>query len=1033
MTSSPPLPPFSAPYGEPDESLAAQLLAGAALDGEAEARIDQRALHLISAVRTRSFRIGGIEDLLREYSLSSEEGLALMVLAESLLRVPDDLTTSQLIEDKLGSADWSHHPGDSGALLVSAAAWALGITSHVIGKGKSPEGVVASLVHRIGMSALWAASRRAVQLMASHFVFGQTIEDALERASSKDGRLHRYSFDMLGEGARTAADAQRYFESYAQAIDAIGKSAGPLALPERAGISVKLSALHPRFEPLSRPRVLTELGPRLATLARMAKRHDLNFTIDAEEADRLELTLDLADLLLADPSLADWDGFGLAVQAYQKRAAAVIDHVAAVARHYKRRLMLRLVKGAYWDTEIKRAQERGLSDYPVFTRKAMTDLNYLACARKLLAMRDIIYPQFATHNALTIAAIAELAGDTGGFEFQRLHGMGDDLFAALQTELPGIACRIYAPVGIHETLLAYLVRRLIENGANSSFVARLSDPHVPATELLLRPQAIIGDAKHARAPGLPLPRDIHMPSRKLAAGIEFGDRRAFGALVSAIRNAAPNRKAMPVISGARCEGKARDAVSPIDGAVIGRVTDASPDLLPEALRDAHAGFRLWSHVPAHLRAARLDRAAQLLEEEAPRFLSLLQSEAGKTIDDAASEWREAIDFCRYYAQEARRRLGQPTSLRGPTGEDNRLYLHGRGVFLCISPWNFPLSIFLGQIAAALAAGNSVLAKPAEQTPLIAAAAAELFHRAGVPASALHLLPGDGGLGAKLVSLPGIAGVAFTGSVETATKIHRSLAAKDGPIPVLIAETGGINTMIVDATALPEQVCDDVLTSAFRSAGQRCSALRLLCVQEEVADKMITMIAGAARELLIGDPRESQTHIGPVIDAEAKASLDAYNARMRSSAIVHFAGEIPSSAPPSGFYVAPHMFEIAAVPDLSCEVFGPVLHVVRYKAAELDELLDSIEAGGFGLTLGVHSRIDATIDRILERRLAGNCYVNRSMIGAVVGTQPFGGFNLSGTGPKAGGPHYLDRFCLEQTVTVNTAAVGGNARLINSTQ
>jgi RHH-type transcriptional regulator, proline utilization regulon repressor / proline dehydrogenase / delta 1-pyrroline-5-carboxylate dehydrogenase len=1033
MTLDSAVPAFSAPYAEDDELLATSLLASAALDKEAEARIDQRALRLIAAVRAQSIRIGGIEDLLREYSLSSEEGLALMVLAESLLRVPDDLTADRLIEDKLASAHWSHHAGDSEALLVSAAAWALGITARVIDKGKSAEGVVASLAHRIGMGALRAAARRAVQLMGSHFVFGQTIEDALDRACVKDGRLSRYSFDMLGEGARTEADARRYFESYAKAIDAIGKSAGPGTLPERPGISIKLSALHPRFEPLSRPRVLAELVPRIAGLARMAKQHDLNFTIDAEEADRLELSLEIVDLLLADPSLSEWRGFGLAVQAYQKRALAVIDHVAAAARRYERSLMVRQVKGAYWDTEIKRAQERGLADYPVFSRKAMTDLNYLSCAKKLLAMRDILYPQFATHNALTVATIVELAGKTGGFEFQRLHGMGEDLFAALRTELPGIACRIYAPVGVHENLLAYLVRRLLENGANSSFVARLGDPHVPAAELLVRPQAIIGDPKRARAKGLPLPRDMHMPSRRLAAGIEFGDRRAIGALVSAIAGATPSREAVPVISGTCREGEARKIISPIDGMTIGSVQEASPALLLDAMRDARAGFRLWSEVPANQRAAFLNRAAQLIEAEAPNLLWLLQTEAGKTIDDAISEWREAIDFCRYYAQEARRQLECPDILRGPTGEDNRLHCHGRGVFLCISPWNFPLSIFAGQIAAALVAGNSVLAKPAEQTPLIAAAAIALFHRAGVPVSALHLLPGDSGLGGKLVSLPGVAGVAFTGSMETATKIHRGLAAKDGPIPVLIAETGGINTMIADATALPEQVCDDVLASAFRSAGQRCSALRLLCVQEDVADKMINMIAGAARELLIGDPRDTQVQMGPVIDGEAKAMLDAHIARMEGSAIVHFAGKIPSRAPPNGFYVAPHIFEIAAVPDLKCEVFGPVLHVVRYRASELDDLLDSIEARAFGLTLGVHSRIDATIDRILGRRLAGNCYVNRNMIGAVVGTQPFGGINLSGTGPKAGGPHYLNRFCLEQTVSINTAAVGGNAHLINSTQ
>lgn len=1030
MTSDFSIPVFSAPYAPEDEFLAVELLQNAALDTAAEARIDQRATRLIAAVRSKSVGIGGLDDLLREYSLSSEEGLALMVLAESLLRVPDDFTTDCLLQDKLTSARWSSHAG-SEALLVSAAAWALGFTARVIGKGKTAEGVVSALAHRIGMGAVRRAARGAMQLMGSHFVFGQTIEDALRRAG--EGRGYHYSFDMLGEGARTEADAKNYFASYAHAIEAIGRAGGHQTLSERPGISVKLSALHPRYEPLSRERILVELVPQVAELARMAKRHDLRFIVDAEEADRLEISLDVVDLLLADRTLAGWDGFGLAVQAYQKRAAAVIDHVVGAARAYDRRIMLRLVKGAYWDTEIKRAQERGLADYPVFSRKPMTDLNYLACARKLLEMRDVVFPQFGTHNALTIATIIELANGSEGYEFQRLHGMGEDLFGSLRAELPDIACRVYAPVGVHEDLLAYLVRRLLENGANSSFVARLGDHQIAVAELLVRPQALIGHRENARPSALPLPEDVHMPSRKLPRGIEFGDRRAVGALVTAIANATQRQEAAPVISGVRRNGNVREITSPIDGTTIGLVCETPTDLLAEALRDARAGFRCWSHVPVGLRATYLDRAAKQIEAEAPRLLGLLQVEAGKTLEDAVGEWREAIDFCRYYAHEGRRQFACAAEMEGPTGEDNLLHCHGRGVFVCISPWNFPLSIFVGQVAAALVAGNSVLAKPAEQTPLIAAFVVDLFHRAGVPASALHFLPGDGEIGAALVDLPDVAGVAFTGSMETAAKINRRLAAKDGPIPVLIAETGGINTMIVDATALPEQVCDDVLASAFRSAGQRCSALRLLCVQEDVADKMIAMIAGAARELLIGDPRDPQVHIGPVIDRTAKAALDAHVETMQNSAITRFAGRIPWSAPPNGFYVAPHIFELAGVTDLKREIFGPILHVVRYPATELDGLLDAIEASGFGLTLGVHSRIDATIDRIIRRRLAGNCYVNRNMIGAVVGTQPFGGFGLSGTGPKAGGPHYLHRFCLEQTVSINTAAVGGNAGLIDSIQ
>ncbi len=1033
MTSDFAFPAFSAPYAPPDEPLAAELLTHASLSLEAEAEVDRSAVRLIAAAREKkSVRIGGLEDLLREYSLSSEEGLALMVLAESLLRVPDSFTADRLIEDKLAAGQWTAHAGASEPLLVSAAAWALGTTARIIDKSNTAEGVIAAVARRIGMGALRAAARQATQLMGQHFVFGETIEESLRRASTREGKAQSYSFDMLGEGARTQADAERYFASYAHAIEMIGRS--PRAKrsdSQRLAISIKLSALHPRYEPLSRARVLAELPPKLIELAQSAKRHDVNLTIDAEEADRLELSLEVIDLALADDRLANWPGFGLAVQAYQKRAASVIDHVAALARRHNRRLTLRLVKGAYWDTEIKRAQERGLADYPVFTRKAMTDLNYIACAKQMLSAREVIYPQFATHNALTVATIVALAGGVEGYEFQRLHGMGEEIYAALRKEFRQLRCRVYAPVGAYENLLAYLVRRLLENGANSSFVARIGDPRVPATELLKRPQTIIGDAANARAAGLPLPEDIHMPSRKLARGVEFGDAQTLAALTAKIAGAGPAREATDIASVAGPAG--RMVASPIDGSKIGFAQDASQADLQRAMDEARAGFRLWSRQPVDRRAACLELAAERLEAEAPRWLHLLQVEAGKTLDDAIAEWREAIDFCRYYAACARDRFGSSEIMPGPTGEDNKLYCRGRGVFVCISPWNFPLSIFLGQIAAALVAGNSVIAKPAEQTPLIAADVVALLHRCGAPRSALQLVQGDGDIGAALVAMPGVAGVAFTGSMGAAAKINRSLAGKEGPIAALIAETGGVNTMIVDATALPEQVADDVVASAFRSTGQRCSALRLLCIQEDVADRMIAMIAGAARELRIGDPRDLDVQVGPVIDAAAKADLLTHIEAMRRSAIERFAGEAPSTAPKDGFYVAPHMFELAAAQDLKAEIFGPILHVVRYKADELDGLLEAIEANGFGLTLGVHSRIDATIAHIIDRRLAGNCYVNRNMIGAVVGTQPFGGFNLSGTGPKAGGPRYLERFCVEQTVTINTAAVGGNASLINATQ
>ena len=1018
--------PFAPPYGGDDAVIAARLLAGAALAPDVEQRIDETALQLIGQMRGKSHRLGVLEDFLHEYSLSTEEGLALMVLAESLLRVPDDATADRLIEDKLAHRSFAAHRLMSDAMLVQASALALGVTARVLRRDETPSsfGLVAGIARRIGMGAVRRAARQAMQILGSHFVLGRSIEEALVHARA-DERTYRFSFDMLGEGARTADDAERYFAAYAHAIATLGARPGAGTSIERPGISVKLSALHPRFEAISRARVLRELVPRLGRLALLAKEARIGITVDAEEADRLELSLDVIDAAIADPALADYDGFGLAVQAYQKRADAVLDHVVALARRHDRRLTVRLVKGAYWDTEIKRAQERGLADYPVFTRKAMTDLNYLACARKLLAARDRVYPQFATHNALTLATLIDDAGDTGGFEFQRLHGMGAELYRALRGFCPKVPCRIYAPVGTYRDLLAYLVRRLLENGANSSFVAQVTDPHVPAASLLKRPQEIIGAADFAAAPHLPLPEEIHGPDRKSAGGIEFGARRELKALRVAIAANAALATAEALIAADMAQGPAREVTSPIDGAVIGRVSEAETRHVAAAMSASRAGFALWSMRSAEARARCLDLAADRLGRETPRLLHLLQVEGGKTLDDALAELREAIDFCRYYALEARRHFMHPLDLPGPTGESNRLMLVGRGPFACISPWNFPLSIFIGQIAAALAAGNSVIAKPAPQTPLIAAAAVRILHDCGVPPAALQMLPGDAALGAALVAEAGLAGVVFTGSTETGWRINRALAAKDGPIVPLIAETGGINAMIVDATALPEQVTDDVVISAFRSAGQRCSALRLLCLQDDVAEPIIAMIAGAARELAIGDPREISTHVGPVIDRAAQRKLDAHIEKMKQAAITHYAG----TAPVQGAFVAPHIFEIARVGDLRQEVFGPVLHVVRYGAGKLDALLDDIAQLGYGLTLGIHSRIDATIDKIVGRRLAGNCYVNRSMIGAVVESQPFGGFGLSGTGPKAGGPHYLARFAREQVVTVNTAAVGGNASLM----
>ncbi|MGY6250804.1 bifunctional proline dehydrogenase/L-glutamate gamma-semialdehyde dehydrogenase PutA [Bosea thiooxidans] len=1024
--AAPTIPPFRAPFAEDDGAVAGRLLTGSRRDPAAKARIDARATGLIEAIRTRKVGLGGIEELLREYSLSTKEGLALMVLAEALLRVPDAATADRLIEDKLGQGDFAHHESKSDAFLVSASAWALGITARVIQPGETPTGIVSSLAKRLGVPTVRTATRQAMRVMGNHFVLGQTIEEALKRARSGTGKLYRYSFDMLGEGARTQADADRYFTSYTAAIDAIGRSAGNDRLPNRPGISVKLSALHPRYEATSHERVISELVPKVIALARQAKSYDLNFTVDAEEADKLELSLDVIDAVFADPSLDGWDGFGLAIQAYQKRASAVIDHIGRLAEVHNRRMMVRLVKGAYWDTELKRAQERGLADYPVFTRKAMTDLNYEACAAQLLKLRPRIIPQFATHNALTVATVAEMAGNADGFEFQRLHGMGEALYEKLLRENDGYACRTYAPVGGHQDLLAYLVRRLLENGANSSFVSASGDPDVPISQLLLPPADIIGSASAARHRRIPLPADLYGASRKNSAGTELGHEQSLDGLLREIAAAGSFPDAAPVIDGKPQPGIARDVRSPIDNKPLGKVIEADAATAERAMAAAAKGFRAWSETPARIRAAALRKAADLMEARRGLLIALLQGEAGKTIDDAISEVREAVDFCRYYATQAEEHFAAPLALPGPTGEENRLILRGRGAFVCIAPWNFPLAIFTGQVVAALVAGNSVVAKPAPQTPLIAAIAVGILHEAGVPVTALHLVPGGTEAGVALVAHRDVAGVAFTGSTATARGINRALAAKDGPIVPLIAETGGLNAMIVDATALPEQVSDDVVMSAFRSAGQRCSALRLLVVQDDVADKMIEMIEGATRELKLGDPRLLDTHIGPVIDAAAKQRLDTHIAAMRQQGRIAWAGHAPELG---GTFVAPHIVQLDRVNDLTAEHFGPILHVVRWKAGELDKVIAEIDATGYGLTLGVHSRIEATVERVVSRLSTGNVYVNRNIIGAVVGVQPFGGHGLSGTGPKAGGPHYLARFATEQTVTINTAAAGGNASLI----
>jgi RHH-type transcriptional regulator, proline utilization regulon repressor / proline dehydrogenase / delta 1-pyrroline-5-carboxylate dehydrogenase len=1021
------LPPFRASYAPPDEDLAAQFLADAARETAAEHRVDARARRLVEAIRAKTGGLGGVDDFLHAYALSTEEGLALMVLAEALLRVPDAATADQLIEDKLAAGRWLDGDVKSTALLVFASAWTLGIAARVIHPAETPETILDNIVRRVGLPTVRAATRQAMRLLGSHFVLGATIDDALARAPSHTE--FSYSFDMLGEGARTGTDAEKYFEAYAGAITAIGADSADRNRPAQSGISVKLSALHPRYEAISRERVLEELTPRLVALARLAKAHGLQLTVDAEEADRLELSLDVMAAALRDRALDGWDGFGVAVQAYQKRALAVIDWIDDAAVALNRKLTVRLVKGAYWDTEIKRAQERGLADYPVFTRKAMTDLCYMACVKRLLASRPRLFPQFATHNALTVASVIEDAGGIEGFEFQRLYGMGEALYQALAVEFPDVACRVYAPVGGHRDLLAYLVRRLLENGANSSFVSVAADRSVPVKQILRRPQSWIANPAQARNRKIPLPRALFTPERRAAAGIEFGDRASLKALVDDVREGArAGVEARPLIDGVALSGIAREVHSPIDGSVIGTVHEADDAIVGAAMAAASDGFAAWAAQSLEQRAAILERAADRLEVNRGRLLALLQSEAGKTLEDALAELREAVDYCRYYAAQARVAL-TATAMPGPTGESNELRYRGRGAFVSISPWNFPLAIFTGQIAAALVAGNTVVAKPAEQTPLIAALAITLLHEAGVPKGTLQLVPGDGKVGARLVADGRVAGVVFTGSTDTGRAINRALAEKSGPIVPLIAETGGINAMIVDATALPEQVTDDVLASSFRSAGQRCSALRLLCLQDDIADRMLVMLAGAARELTLGDPRLISTHVGPVIDHEAKSRLEAWIADNERAGRMRFRWDQHNRPPAEGTYVAPVMIELDRASDLDREVFGPVLHVVRWAPETLDQLLDDIARNGTALTLGIQSRIDLRIARIAGRLPHGNIYVNRNMIGAVVGVQPFGGTRLSGTGPKAGGPSYLRRFTTEQVVTVNTAAAGGNAGLL----
>jgi RHH-type proline utilization regulon transcriptional repressor/proline dehydrogenase/delta 1-pyrroline-5-carboxylate dehydrogenase len=1026
-------------YLAPETEVVRSLADLARLTTERREAVQRRALALVNAVRGAKPSGSGLDAFLREYHLGSREGVILMCLAEALLRIPDAETADRLISDKIPSGDWEDHLGDSDSLFVNASTWGLMLTGRLVDVDRAEMGSIRSwfgrLTSRLGEPVARTALRQAMRILGHQFVMGRNIEEALQRTEGSRERAYRYSFDMLGESALTSHDAETYFEKYRAAILEVGRGARPdQDITARHSISVKLSALHPRYELAQKDRVMKELAPRLHALVRLARESGIGLTVDAEEAERLELSLLLIDSVLTSDLLNGYAGFGLAVQAYQRRAYNALEWLAARSRQHKRKITVRLVKGAYWDSEIKRSQERGLPTYPVFTRKPSTDASYLACARLLATTKDVIYPQFATHNAQTVAFVAEVFGNAvGSFEYQRLHGMGEELYSqVIAPDQGGHACRVYAPVGPHEDLLPYLVRRLLENGANTSFVNRIVDARLPAEAVVTDPIAQVDAYTEVPHPRIVDPPRIYGDHRLNSTGVNFAD----GAELRAIKAECEAASAKPwhataLIDGKSGSGETLQLVNPADESRrVGTIVQATAADAERAIASAHAAQPAWDSLGADKRAAILLKAADAFEANRVQFFARCTLEAGKTLSDGVAEVREAVDFLRYYASQARADFGGEKVLVGPTGERNSLRLRGRGVFACISPWNFPLAIFTGQIAAALAAGNSVIAKPAEQTPLTAALAVQLLHAAGVPPQVLQFLPGDGGtVGAAITRDPRIAGVAFTGSTDTARLIERSLAARNAGIATLIAETGGLNAMIVDSSALAEQVVLDAVASGFNSAGQRCSALRVLLLQSDIAPRVLELLAGYMEELRIGDPALLSTDVGPVIDRDALRMLEQHATQITADARWYHRIKLPESAR-GGRFFAPLAVEVASLKSLEREVFGPIVHVVRYKASELDSVVDAVNAMGYGLTLGVHTRIDSVAQRIASRARVGNVYVNRNMIGAVVGVQPFGGTGLSGTGPKAGGPHYLNRFGTEQTVTINTAAVGGNASLLS---
>jgi RHH-type proline utilization regulon transcriptional repressor/proline dehydrogenase/delta 1-pyrroline-5-carboxylate dehydrogenase len=1021
-----------AAYRQDEEACIAERLEQSVPAAKVHTSAARLAIDLIEGARGK--KASGIDAFLQQYGLDTEEGIALMCLAEALLRVPDAATADALIKDKIGQIDWGEHLGESASTFVNAATFSLMLTGEVLdppdARQKGLGSALRRAMNRLGEPVIRTATGQAMKILGGQFVFGRTIDEALKRAAPERARGITHSFDMLGEAAMTFADAEKYRLSYEAALARLAREAGA-GVAGSPGISVKLSALHPKYTVFHADEAKAAMVPMVRALALRARDADIHFTIDAEEAERLELSMDIIEALVADDDLfrrpdgSRWEGFGLAIQAYQKRGLWVCDWAGKLARRHGRKLFVRLVKGAYWDSEVKLSQVGGYADYPVFTRKVATDVSYLACAARLFEHSDVIRPAFATHNAYTIGAIKHLAAGKL-FEFQRLHGMGEEVYDALHA-LEGnqpTPVRIYAPVGGHKELLAYLVRRLLENGANTSFVNRMGDADIPAEELVGDPVAELAAMNPRRNPAIPLPGAI-FGRRKNSAGVDLSDPLVRAPLLEELRALEARQwQAEPTFGGA---GPVVDVTSPRNPAhIVGIRRDATAQEVEAAFTRAQAIQPGWDALGGEARALLLENAADLFEAHTPEFLSLCQREAGKTLLDSVLELREAVDFLRYYAAEARRQFSAPTILPGPTGEENSLSLHGRGVFATISPWNFPLAIFIGMASAALAAGNAVIAKPAEQTPLVAALAVKLCHEAGIPPEALQLLPGAGEVGQMITAHPLLAGVAFTGSTDTARAINRALAMRDGPIATLIAETGGQNAMIVDSSALPEQVVRDVLASSFQSAGQRCSALRVLYVQEDIAQGLLEMIRGGFAALKVGDPADLATDVGPVIDAEARGLLEAHIADCTAKGLPV---ERLCGTPATGHFVAPTIIEIPSIAALQRENFGPVLHVVRFKAGELPQVVDAINAMGFGLTLGLHSRIAETRRFVQSRAKVGNFYVNRNQIGAVVESQPFGGEGLSGTGPKAGGPHYLARFATERVTCIDTTAAGGNASLL----